>query len=61
MANCRECSLPIRPFKQVVQIDPEVCEECHIIVLGLSEFPDKKEKARVPKRSKGTDCKSVRC
>jgi hypothetical protein len=39
--HCRECSLDIRlPFKQVVQIDDEVCEECHIAVLGAEEFPD---------------------
>lgn len=38
--DCRECSLPVAPYKQLVQIESDVCEWCAIAVQGLEEFTD---------------------
>lgn len=37
---CRECELPIKRYKQVVQQDDEVCENCQLAAMGSEEFPD---------------------
>ncbi len=37
--ECRECELSVRPYKQVIQEDPDLCEFCALAAMGLEEFP----------------------
>ena len=30
--DCVECDLPVTPYKQNEQIQPDLCESCHIII-----------------------------
>lgn len=38
--ECRECGLSVRPYKQLLQQESDLCESCCITVLGEEEFPD---------------------
>ena len=37
--DCRECGLPVQEYKQILQVDEEVCEPCSLASIGAKEFP----------------------
>ena len=36
--ECRECQLEIKPFKQVMQQEEDVCEYCTLAAMGFDEL-----------------------
>ncbi len=42
--ECRECTLVINPYRQVVQEDPDLCEFCQLVTMGLDETESQDER-----------------
>lgn len=41
--TCRDCTLPIHEYKQVIQLDEEVCENCQITSTGDTDYDSEED------------------
>lgn len=42
--NCTECGLPVSEYRQIIQLEDDVCENCQLAALGDEEFPSEERK-----------------